>query len=817
MSQSTMRVGIDLGTSNSSVAVAHNGRVDIVRNSIDEQVTPSVVQLHRNGSVIVGRKAYEHFRLRDDGSAFARFKRLMGSSEQYVAASTGKTYTPVDLSAEVLKSLRAEAERFLGEPVTAAVITVPAMFELIQCDATLRAASMAGLTHTPLLQEPIAAGLAYGFDRDLDSGYFLVYDMGGGTFDATLMQVVDGRLDVVGTSGDNYLGGRDWDRRLSGLITQRLMEHDYEFWAPDDPDGREFRARLDIFAEQEKIRLSNLESVDLVFDGELRDASDSPIETSITISRAEYEHLIAADIERSGNVVLGLLAHHGIPAKEVSKLVLVGGPTKTPVLRRLVSSMVGVELETAIDPMTVVAQGAAIFAASQVFEADRPAATGEQEALNVNLVYKPVTDDEVTHVAGRIDHPDPAGWSVEISRDGGGWTSGRTPLQGNTFMMSLLLEQRKPNSFSLRVSDQDGRAVAAEPAQFIITHGLMVSEPPLPRSISVAVRDHEDNVRSHVLIAANTPLPAKQRATFYARVAVSPGDNGDTLDIPVYEGEAERPANNRHVGRLSIAGNRITHPIPKGTPIEVTIKVDASRKLTVSAHVALLDETFDQIITDQILPKDDPWLTRQTLEEQLRRALQFQEVAKREVEKINTKAERITADLESAEGGDEDSSSRAARALKEITDDVDRLETKYAFDIEAERLKRTMRYITNNVNRYGTESDKTQMALYQQQADVAIDSRRRDELEAARDSARNFFWGDVVHRSFPFWVEDFIAKSEYLASLGIQIPEATRIQGQQAIDRQDVTMLRSASWVLHALLPKTSLNSDEGNDTGLDL
>ena len=165
MSTDTIDVGIDLGTSNSTVAVAHDGKVDVVRNAVDDQVTPSVVRYLKNGAVQVGRKSYEHHRLVGDGSTFARFKRGMGRQSDLGVTGSGHPVTPETLSAEVLKSLRSDAERFLGRPVDAAVVTVPAMFELVQCEATQRAAALAGISQTVLLQEPIAAGLAYGYDR----------------------------------------------------------------------------------------------------------------------------------------------------------------------------------------------------------------------------------------------------------------------------------------------------------------------------------------------------------------------------------------------------------------------------------------------------------------------------------------------------------------------------------------------------------------------------------------------------------------------------------------------------------------------------
>lgn len=180
--RTTIDFGIDLGTTNSSVAVSEGAQVEIIKNNDNQEITPSVVQILASGAVIVGRKAYEHLRSHDDGNAYEGAKRQMGKREQrYPFADAGISKGPEDLAAEVLKSLRADAETWAGQPVRAAVITVPAAFELAQAEATQRAARAAGITQAPLLQEPIAAGLAYGYQREIEDGYFIVYDLGGGT------------------------------------------------------------------------------------------------------------------------------------------------------------------------------------------------------------------------------------------------------------------------------------------------------------------------------------------------------------------------------------------------------------------------------------------------------------------------------------------------------------------------------------------------------------------------------------------------------------------------------------------------------------
>ncbi len=223
MPRTTIDFGIDLGTTNSEIAVLDKAHVRVVRNSFHDEATPSAVRIDPRGTVIVGKLAYNQ-RVADHKNTHIQFKRLMGSQQMLTFHASGRMMRPEELSAEVLKSLRQDATRELGEEINAAVITVPALFEIPQCDATRRAAELAGIAISPLLQEPIAAALAYGFQAENLDGFLFVYDFGGGTFDASIIRSVDGRLTVVDHAGDNFLGGKDCDEKLvdhfAGILCQ---------------------------------------------------------------------------------------------------------------------------------------------------------------------------------------------------------------------------------------------------------------------------------------------------------------------------------------------------------------------------------------------------------------------------------------------------------------------------------------------------------------------------------------------------------------------------------------------------------------------
>ena len=790
MSTDTIDVGIDLGTSNSTVAVAHDGKVDVVRNAVDDQITPSVVRYLKNGAVQVGRKPYEHHRLVGDGSTFARFKRGMGRQTDLGVSGSGHSVTPETLSAEVLKSLRSDAERFLGHPVDAAVVTVPAMFELVQCEATQRAAALAGISQTVLLQEPIAAGLAYGYDRELANSYLLVYDYGSGTFDVTLLRVAVGHLSVVDLDGDNFLGGSDWDRRISGLLAQRLTERGFDLWSPDDPAGAQFKARLDLFAEQEKIRLTQLASTEAYFDGELEDRRGTPIETSVPLSRAEYEHLIEADIERSIHIATRLLEKQSIPKAAVAKVILVGGPTRTPLLRNMVTARMGIPIESSIDPMTVVAEGAATFAASQ--RRETPASThrsagaaGEQE---ITLEYRPTVDDEITHVGGRINGNGAAGWSVEVVRGDGGWASGRVPVQNGTFFTPLTLVRRQANTFRLTCFDATGRPIACRPDQFTVTHGLVVDAPPLARPLLVEVQDAEGEPQRHVMVPKGAALPVTKRETFRATLSVAPGSTDDALDINVYEGEFERIRLNRHVGTLRIDGTRISRPLPKGTEIELTVRVNENRAVTVRAYIPLLDLTLEEVLENKSLPREEPGELWQAIVADEQRVRGVLDLAPADAARILALFPDFESELADA-GDDPDLLARSARRAREISNEIDLVEERHRWPLKVKQVNSTLEWASWVVEQYGSEVHLQRLRALRSEAQQAIGTGQIGAANRANGELTRLAW-DVAWESEDFWADQLQDLLQRADSGQMQHPPRLVSQGQQSLQTRDFDLMR---------------------------
>ena len=352
-------VGIDLGTTNSTVAVFDGQELTIVRNGQGSILTPSVVRIDGRGNVLVGSRA-RRFLDSDPANTRGEFKRLMGTAHQLEFPASAVVRRPQELSAEVLKSLRRDVADQLGVLPERAVVSVPALFELHQTAAVSEAARLAGFERIELIQEPVASAIAAGWTQQGSNGPWLVYDLGGGTFDVSLLDTQEGLLRVVGHDGDNFLGGRDFDRVLVDLVLAKLSADGVVIDRANRQHDQALR-RLRFAAEEAKIELTRASEAPIILAG--LDLGDHRLDVDMMVTRSEYESLVAPLIDRSLEVSTRLLAEHGIGQGVLERVVLVGGPTVTPSLRERVRAVLSVGFGEGLDPMTLVAQGAACLPA----------------------------------------------------------------------------------------------------------------------------------------------------------------------------------------------------------------------------------------------------------------------------------------------------------------------------------------------------------------------------------------------------------------------------------------------------------------------
>ena len=343
-------IGIDLGTTNSCVAVYDGGEAKVITNPEGMRTTPSVVAF-KNGDIIVGQKAKNQMVTNKD--TISSIKRKMGTSEK--VSANGKEYSPEEVSAMILGDLKKTAEAYLGETVTKAVITVPAYFNDAQRQATKNAGKIAGLEVERIINEPTAAALAYGLDKQDKNHTLLVYDLGGGTFDVSILELGDGVFEVKSTSGNNHLGGDDFDERFMDYIVSEFKKET----SVDLTKDKMAMQRVKDAAEKAKKDLSGMTTTEISLPF-ISQGTDGPIHLNMSLTRAKFEDLISDLVESTTEPVRKALKDANLSAKDIDKVLLVGGSTRIPCVQELVKKELNKEPSKEVNPDEVVALGAAI-------------------------------------------------------------------------------------------------------------------------------------------------------------------------------------------------------------------------------------------------------------------------------------------------------------------------------------------------------------------------------------------------------------------------------------------------------------------------
>ena len=355
----TKIIGIDLGTSNSAAAVVMGGKPTIIPAAegatVGGKAFPSVVAFSKEGELLVGEPARRQAVTNPENTVVAA-KRKMGSDHLFKIQ--GKDYKPQQISSYILQKIKKDAEAFVGEPVEKAVITVPAYFDDNQRQATKDAGVIAGLDVVRIINEPTAASLAFGLDKTNEDMKILVFDFGGGTLDVTIMEMGGGVFEVMSTSGDTQLGGTDMDKVLIDFITDEFKKKE----GIDLSQDTTAITRIREAAEKAKIELSTVMEPDVNLPFISHDPSSGAKNLELRITRAKLDELIGPIVERCKPSVLKALEDAKISTSEINKIVMVGGPTRIPLVRKFVSELISKEAESGVDPMEAVAMGAAIQA-----------------------------------------------------------------------------------------------------------------------------------------------------------------------------------------------------------------------------------------------------------------------------------------------------------------------------------------------------------------------------------------------------------------------------------------------------------------------
>ena len=607
-----MLLGIDLGTSNSSVASHRGGRSTLFRTPEGAETMPSVIHMDRRGNRTVGVRAYDQAILAPENVAQG-FKRLMGTATPIHFAAADRDMLPEEASAELLRTLVGYALVEAGASnVDGAVVTVPAAFNQLQSEATREAAAQAGLDRVALLQEPVAAAMAAMAASDVRSGQFLVYDLGGGTFDLALVQAAGGTVNVVAHEGVNMLGGRDFDRMILDELVRPWLAANFQLQEGHENDRRFERltrvARL--AAERAKMELSTRHetvisaSDDLV---RLEDSRGEPIYLDVPITRARLDGLVEAAVSRTIALSRQIVEDAGYALSDIDRVVLIGGPTKMPVIRARIAAELGIPVEDPgrVDPMTAVAVGAAIYCESRDWSGPvsiaKPSRTVAAASVAVNEAVAVSYDHDLrtagtearlrmTRTAG------PEGMAVQVE-SALGWSSGRLSLDAPV-ELRLPLADPGPNQFRALVFDPLGRPVPDAGREFTVERTAAASAG-IPATQSMGVKVQQDNGRNTLalLVAKGAVLPQHGTARFRAATTVRAGSPA-LLRLELFEISDPAlldPALNLHVGEFRIRGADLSDSmaVRRGDEVFVHWVMGESQTLQAEVEVPTLGQTFD--------------------------------------------------------------------------------------------------------------------------------------------------------------------------------------------------------------------------------
>lgn len=820
MTRTTVDYGIDLGTTNSAISVLNGVEPEIIKDNEGQETTPSAVWIDKRNRLRIGRAA--KFRCEEDqDNTCVEFKLQMGTADwmkRFVAS--GRELGPEDLSAEVLKSLKGDVAQRTGENIDAAVITVPAAFSLGACDATKRAAGLAGLTHAPLLQEPTAAALTYGFQTSADNVFWLVYDLGGGTFDAAVIQVRDGEFTVVNHRGDNFLGGKliDWRIVEELLIPAAIEQTPFTGLARGDREWAGAVNKLKQAAERAKIELSRQESA--VIEVELKDKHERACDFEYELRRADVERLTEPYIVRTVNHCRTALTERGLGPGDIEKVLLVGGPTLSPYVRERLADPregLGIPLDYSQDPITVVARGAAIFAGTQRLDSGRPAAPPPAGEYAVELDYEAAGPETEPFVAGRVTGGDTDGFTIEFVNDNDDrlpWRSGKLALTPDgAFTATLLAEPGRRNTYRIELADAAGTRRPVTPDRLTYTVGTVDTQPPLTHAIGIAL----DNNEVEWLAERGTPLPTRRRKRLRTTVGVSRGSGKGMIRIPVVEGEHRRADRNRFVGRLEIEPEHVMRDVPEGSEVELVIRIDESRLITARAYVPMLDEEFEHVINLQteIVPSHEK-LDEEARFERLRLGEARQQAGEIRDERAlavlrRIDGERIVEDvtaLVEAARVDPDAAKACGNRLLDLKAAIDEVEDAMEWPALVHEADEIIPAVRELVERKNDEGSRRAFAVAESAVREAIEAQDADLLRQRTDELR--LLGIRILDETDQWPYIVFDKMRETRAEMSDPARAGRLiaDGERAADTRDVRTLRKINDQLIDMLPGSPSMAD---------
>jgi molecular chaperone DnaK len=799
-------VGIDLGTTNSAICSYDGESVRLYKSPDQNDVTPSAIFIDRRGNKYLGKRAYDSAAKNPDNAA-TKFKRMMGTSTPVKLAAVDITMTPEECSSEILKlcfGYLPEEIRNSGE--TGTVITVPAAFNQMQKDATLSAAEMAGLGRVALMQEPVAAVMCVMKQRKGD-GVFLVFDLGGGTLDIAIAESISGRVSLLAHGGVAMCGGTDFDRAILDNVVKPWLISTFDL--PEDFSANsKYKSllRMCLWAsEKAKIELSaNEDAVISLTESDLgvNDESGSEIYVDIPFTRETLNNLIADKVDESIRSARDTLEKALLSPHEVERIVFIGGPTQYKPLRDRVAFELGIAASSDMNPMTAVAEGAAVFAESIDWgsqsrgrkNARGALSTGGSLDLSFNYISR--TPDSKAKVIAKLGGNAAAGVEFQIDSLDTGWSSGRIALKDGA-AVELALAKPGENTFKVFVFDSNGGPVALGDDKIVISRtAASIDAIPASHSISVEARDKLGGrlVLEH-LVREGDQLPKKGKKIFKTEESLRAGSTG-SIKFKLWEGEISDPINdNRFIGMFEIKGSDFDDGvIAAGAELVCEYEVLDSGNIVMEVSVPSIGGSFHS--GRNFYSRQDGQIdytkASKLIEEQSENTLQRLEEMASKID--DSRLDQAREKLEQAEStGTIDSDPETAKQAMDNVQEAKRLlaltRKEHLKDIRQLELDKAVEFFDNAVREHARPTEANAFDNLVKTAQRSIDDNRGD-FESHLDELRgkNFM---ILWRQDWFVIDRFkwLAQDTYLFPDAREHAELVAA-GAEALKANDIDKLR---------------------------
>lgn len=814
-------IGIDLGTTNSAIASYDGEHLRLYKSPDQNDVTPSAIFFPGRGNKYLGKRAYDNAAKQPDNAA-TKFKKMMGTSTPVKLSAVNLVMTPEECSAEILKVCFGYLpEEIRNNPETGTVITVPAAFNQMQKDATMAAAEMAGLGKVALMQEPVAAVMCVMRQRKGD-GVFLVYDLGGGTLDIAIAESTSGRVSLHAHGGIAMCGGTEFDRMILDSVVKPWLFDNFDL--PDDLTVNEkYKPLLRIAtwaAERAKIELSACdETVIALSENEIgaKDETGAQIYLDIPFARAKLDELIAEKITDSIHAARETIEKAKLSHDDIERIVFVGGPTNYKPLRDKVAFELGIVASTEVNPMTAVAEGAAVFAESIDWNSHsrgRKSSRGSMSAggnLDISFVYTARTPTPKAKIMVKLGGAAITGVEFKIDSLDTGWDSGRVALK-DAATIDVTLTKMGENTFKVWIFDAKGGPVKIENNKIVITRTAATIDG-IPATSSIGIEVNEKG-RSELeyLIREGDPLPKKGALKFKAKTSLRAGSAGEPLRFKIWEGEVQEPVTqNRFVGEFLIKGSDFDEGvISQGAEMLCEYEVRDSGQLVLEVSVPSVSGTF----------RGGNFYSRQpgtaNYADSAKRVLNDADIVRDKVEGILSKVDdeklgRALEKLDQASSlqhdeSDPETTKQADDNVHEAKKLLAQVRKAHSKKIRQLDLDRCQEYFEQHIREYAKPTEATKFDNLVRTAQRAIE-KSSGEFELYVDELRgmNFM---ILWRQDWFVVARFkrIAEDAYLFTDKQQHAELVKV-GAAAIQADDMDKLRQV--VAHLDSQRVGSGSDD--------